>query len=84
VTNAAAEAMPPAKRPVIWPAVCLLIFGAIGSDPNMHIYLVLALIAAVVLFTRVKFNMQMWPDLYANWDQTYLCERCGAMMIPAP
>jgi len=53
-------------------------------DRNMHVYLVLALLAAVVLINRFRFNTQVLPGLYMTWDQSYLCERCGEKMIPVP
>lgn len=83
VTATAAKAAPPRKRPLTWPIIALIVFGLWGTTPKSYEMLIVAVIAAIVVYNRYRFNSQVWPGLYNTWDRSYLCERCGAMMIPA-
>lgn len=82
LTATAAKAAPPQKRPLLWPIIMLLIFGLWGIEPHQQAALIVALIAAIIIVNRYRFNTQQWPQIYDRWDRSYLCERCGAMMIP--
>lgn len=82
ISEIGAEAAPPAKLPVFWPATMAIAFIFIGADPHMHIYWLAALIPAALLAVRIHFNTETWPRLYDTWDASYLCYRCGKVMIP--
>lgn len=83
VTATAAKAAPPQRRPLTWPIISLIVFGLWGLAPHAQAMFVLAAIAAIIVFNRHRLNTQVWPGLYDTWDRSYLCERCGSMMIPA-
>lgn len=82
LTATAAEAAPPQPQPLMWPVLSMIVFALIGLGATTHIWLAVAAIAAVITFNRAKYNREIYPNLYAKWDQSYLCMRCGAMMIP--
>lgn len=82
VTATAAKAAPPRMRALFWPIVALIIFGLMGMGANAHAWLIAAAVAAVVIFTRAKWNREVYPSLYDTWNRSYLCGRCGSMMIP--
>jgi hypothetical protein len=80
ITAASAKASPPRKKnvaaPVVW-AIILTVFALVW--PVLWLGVVIAIIVVCV---NGSWNAKTWPALYAQWDRTYMCERCGFIGIP--
>ncbi len=46
---------------------------------------VLCLVVMLMSFRRVtRYNREVYPQLYWNWEHTYICRRCGRnLLIPS-
>lgn len=82
-TAASQKAAPPAKKPYLKPL--LYIFGAMViaslflKGPILSPIVTLAWIGgsiAYVVITR-KYNSEIWPAQYAQWDRSFVCTRCS-------
>jgi hypothetical protein len=64
--------------------VAYVIFVAASTPPvstvPVKLYVVLAPIALVLLAAMFwRHNRLVYPHQYAEWDRSFLCQRCGAV-----
>lgn len=81
ITAASAKAVPPRKKKVgaaIGWAIVLSIFAF--AWPVLWVGVI---IAAIIACVNASWNATTWPQLYASWERTYMCERCGWIGSPA-
>ncbi len=75
----AQKASPPAKRKLKAPIVSLVIGLLVVGGGGVATAIGLAALAAGGYFgyTAFQFNSTVWPDLYAEWQESWLCHKCG-------
>ena len=90
------KATPPTKKSIfkrgalyfvgifIVPMVLLAILQQ-SHNTVLGIVVVITYIAVAVwhLITRFKYNKTQFPQLFQNWDKSYMCHTCGSMFIPS-
>lgn len=88
VSATAQRVAPPFKKPIGWPIAISIIalFVMLASMPSAlstaFFSLLVAGVAGFVTYQRIAWNRNMFPPLLERWSQSYLCKRCGTMMIP--
>ncbi len=91
-TAASKRAAPPQKIPYVWPlfiiAILFMILGGtigslLGNGPHKIIEGIVAfcwlVASAAWVYFAFQYNANTWPPLKANWDKSYLCNRCNAI-----
>jgi hypothetical protein len=88
VSATALRAAPPPRKQTsaaVW--VLIFVVAALIAFAN-HAYLFAVLFLGGVALGVVAirnvglYNRSTWPQLYAYWDASYLCQRCGEMGPP--
>lgn len=82
-TAASQKAAPPAKKPYLKPLLYIFAAMIIASiflnglvlGPLVTLAWLGGSIAYIV--TARKFNSQVWPELFAQWDRSFVCSRCS-------
>lgn len=89
----AQKAAPPRKKSytlavALWTVVTimlLLILLLMGVDLNVDVFATVMLVsifaAGLHLSACHRFNKTQWPMLYATWNRSFLCRRCGTVSI---
>lgn len=90
-TELSKKAAPPNKKSYwrivkIW-FVCTIVAQLVGGMMNsswLTNVSVLATSGAALYFSYLayKFNNKDWPVLVKNWQETFMCSRCGHNFIP--
>lgn len=92
--NATAQRVaPPSKASILWPVIVLIvavwlslvIFSSAGSQAagvGWFFLVVFGGISGFIIYRRVTWNRNVFPSLADQWSRSYLCNRCGSMMIP--
>ena len=91
--NATAQRVaPPSKASIKWPVVVLIVallsfwilYASAGSQSVgfTWLFLVFGGISGFIIYRRVTWNRNVFPSLADQWSRSYLCNRCGSMMIP--
>ena len=80
ITAISAKAAPPRKKSY-GPAIAWLLIS-LPLALFLAWPLLLTAIAIGIIVIDAQWNKKEWPKLYAVWDARYLCNRCGAMMVP--
>lgn len=86
------RASPPSKRSfcigLVLIAISLFIFwgyywASFPSDYGWLYFGVALLVAAILLgFKNHHYNSREWPKLYFTWNQSWHCNKCGAIYTP--
>jgi hypothetical protein len=71
----AARAAPPVPRNVDKNIGCIAVFGVVGIA--WHIVWIVAAVFLALAIRDAAWNANVWPKLYAVWEKSYMCERCG-------
>lgn len=69
----------PAKNGTAMATFCLMFSIVIAFVFQSPFFVFLALIAFAFLLQAVFYNSREWPDLYAAWQEKWVCMRCGAV-----
>lgn len=78
----AKKAAPPAKKPIAAPILLILIglFAMInGSGPFPIVGFILAGIGGFLFWKYSQYNKQTYPPLFATWQASWLCNKCGTI-----
>ena len=92
-TAMGAATAPPAKKGLkgkFWWSVGLLAIGIgilanIGQGSSWVAGVVVLLVGFVVAYFLVRsfqWNRTVWPQLYEEWNQQWLCNQCGTVFVP--
>jgi hypothetical protein len=82
-TAASQKAAPPAKKPYLKPLlyifVAMIIANIFLTGPVLGPIVFLAWLggSAAYIFTTRKYNSEVWPDMYSQWDRSFVCTRCS-------
>jgi hypothetical protein len=85
-TALSARVAPPAKKKVHVLIYLLGVFGLTwmmagfgeGGAPQLGVMGMLVVASCgYVIYTAHMFNKNTWPSLWAEWDRSFMCERCG-------
>ena len=84
----AQELSPPEKRSWIKHLfggllLSLIIPPFVVGIASLFVFLGMAAFAIYLSLTGFRFNRDEWPMLHANWQASFLCDRCGTVFIPA-
>lgn len=76
----AKKASPPNKKPIIIPAL-LIAAGllAIFAGSLYIIGIVLLSVGGFLFWKFNQYNKSTFPPLYAQWEKSWLCNKCGAI-----
>lgn len=84
------QSEPPGPRhPVYWVAFAsLLTIAAVASVPysastSLSLFLCVGLCAWMAREAD-RYNVDEFPRLVEYWHRAFVCERCGAVFVPAP
>ena len=83
------QAAPPSKKhAILWSglAVIMGIWTFTSFFPiSFGSFLLLGLTALAVRFAlkAFQFNREEYPGMYARWEQSFMCNRCGEVFVPA-
>jgi hypothetical protein len=83
------QASPPAKKhTILWggASVIMAIWTLTSFFPiTFGSFILLGLTALGVRLTLKawQFNRDEYPDMYAKWEQSFMCNRCGEVFVPA-
>jgi DNA-directed RNA polymerase subunit RPC12/RpoP len=72
-------AAPPQKQNVgVLSVLCVVLGVAFAANPEMRVMgILIVLVASWYVWSRIKYNREVFPGLYHRWERTYMCERCG-------
>ncbi len=79
----AATAAPPTKARY-WPPIALTIVGLFLSDlrrPYNVVGLAVCGLGLYRLWQTRQHNGTVWPALFAQWNASWMCHRCGHMYV---
>jgi hypothetical protein len=79
---AAKKAAPPEKKPIAL-AIGVIVIGlfiAIAIDA-VAVGLIAVAIGGFLFWTFYRYNKNTFPPLYAEWDKSWLCNKCGAVYV---
>lgn len=81
----AAACAPPAQKPAMkrGALIAISVFVSIASL-NIHwafFVLMLVVIGSMwnVWLSNSKYNIEVWPELYQHWSESWLCHKCGGI-----
>lgn len=81
-TVLSAKAAPPKERRLSAWALLGILLG-LGWTAGGADYVALGVLTLAgtgyYIFRTVKYNKDEFPKLYARWDRSYMCERCGTV-----
>lgn len=82
MTDLARSVAPPSKKEESWvPTILFGIFTFWGFDEGYTImWLVCGVVTAILFFSVIEannYNEKQFPIDYDNWQNSYLCHRCG-------
>ena len=85
-----AATAPPAKRKLkakFWVTVVLWFLGITNLTGGAPFFLGVAFllagcIVAYFLVRAFQWNRTVWPQLYEEWNQQWLCNQCGTVFVP--
>lgn len=77
---------PPRKRSYIMPFVAGLIATVVASfmlPQNLMFleYVVFAAVTGGLIFRSYKFNSGQWQELFAAWQKSFICQKCGHSFV---
>lgn len=87
ITKSAQLASPPMKASYLPPAAGLIVGLAItiwqlGSKYHIAL-IILGLVAllgsAWLLYIFIRYNLKRWPNEYATWKKSWMCNKCGVI-----
>ena len=75
----AQKAAPPAKKPLGFSLVCIVIglLCLAGSGSTLLFGLAAESLGGFLFYRAVQFNSQQWPGLYQHWQGCWVCRKCG-------
>ena len=86
---ASKNAAPPQRRSIGCGAATLMGLGAfitvIGLTSSATAFFIGAIMFAFpasIAYSHHKWNTEEFPKLYAHWDATFQCTRCGTRFVP--
>ncbi len=88
-TQLSKQASPPGKKAwLLWSFLAVVFgFGALStiSHPGMGLLFCVGVTALAVRFAIKgrQYNGEVYPGLYKTWEQSFMCNRCGDMFVPA-
>jgi hypothetical protein len=79
---AAKKAAPPAKRPIIL-AIGILAVGLVALFGFQAVLfgLILLAVGSFLFWKFYQYNKDTFPPLYAAWEKSWLCNKCGAVYV---
>ena len=89
-TAMGAATAPPAKKGLkgkFWGTVVLWFLGITNVAGGAPFFLWVAFllagcIVAYFLVRAFQWNRTVWPQLYEEWNQQWLCNQCGSVFVP--
>ncbi|NYE62478.1 hypothetical protein FHW58_003693 [Duganella sp. 1224] len=82
-TVASQKAAPPAKKPYLKPLLyiflAMVVAGLFLTGPVLGPVVSLVWLGASIAYIIAarKHNSEVWPQLYAQWDRSFVCNRCS-------
>jgi hypothetical protein len=73
---------PPALRNVTRSLNCVAVFGVIGIA--WHVLWIVAAGFLVAAFVDGSWNGNVWPQLYAAWEESSACDACAGTTGTGP
>lgn len=79
------EAAPPAKKNIIGWALLVALFGFmfLGSFKDIGLstffFAGIAGLGVWMIKNNRAYNSEQFPELYSQWQQSFMCSRCGAV-----
>lgn len=78
---AAQKAAPPEKKKIAIP-IMLIIGGLIAMGAiHMIVGLIMLAIGGFLFWKFSQYNKQNYPPLYSEWQNSWLCNKCGAVFV---
>ncbi len=91
-TRFASRCRPPAKKKMVIPGVgffiaVIVVVVIMSSIKNIAILNLVGFLVAIIggvglIIRNTVFNLKTWPQLYDQWQQSWVCRSCGASFIP--
>ena len=75
---AAEKAAPPDKKQMMLP-VGIIAAGILIGFKAVLVGLALVAIGGFIFWKFHQYNKQVFPPLYAQWEKSWLCNRCGTI-----
>jgi len=76
----AQRAAPPAKKKIIIPIVAI-VAGFVLAKYGELWGLLVSVVGGIYFYTSFLYNRNVYPRLYANWQNSWLCNKCGAIYM---
>ncbi|AYL96693.1 hypothetical protein [Mucilaginibacter celer] len=74
------KAAPPNKKKIIIPIV-LIVIGLFLMKQGELWALVIAGFGGYLFYAYFNYNRNVYPRLYADWEKSWLCNKCGAIYL---
>ena len=89
-TAMGAATAPPAKKGLkgkFWGTIVIWFIGIANIVQGSPWYagliaILVGLIVAYFLVRAFQWNRTVWPQLYEEWNQQWLCNQCGTVFVP--
>lgn len=76
----AMKAAPPNKKKIIIPIV-LIVAGLFLMKQGELWALIISAVGGFLFYFYFKYNRNVYPRLYADWENSWLCNRCGTIYL---
>ncbi|WDL99685.1 hypothetical protein [Alicyclobacillus sp. ALC3] len=78
----------PAKKRLRWQVILSIVLVLFGLSKITHgigiVMLIVGLALAYWGYTRLRYNQNVWPQLYSDWQLKFLCNKCGTVFVNQP